>query len=65
VVKSLTEAFEQPWESLPGYEFTKVLDQGTYIKNSIGEVKNTLIIGIFLAVIVLYVFLRRIGVTWL
>jgi len=63
VVKSLTEAFEQLGKALPGYEFTKVLDQGTYIKNSIGEVKNTLIIGIFLAVIVLYVFLRRIGVT--
>lgn len=63
VVESLTDAFDQLGKALPGYEFTKVLDQGTYIKNSIGEVKNTLIIGIFLAVLVLYVFLRRIGVT--
>ena len=63
VVKSLTTAFEELGKALPGYEFVKVLDQGTYIQNSIGEVKNTLLIGIFLAVIVLYVFLRRIGVT--
>ncbi|MBN2666889.1 MAG: efflux RND transporter permease subunit [Bacteroidales bacterium] len=63
VVLSLTTAFDQLGKALPGYEFIRVLDQGTYIQNSIGEVKNTLLIGIFLAVIVLYVFLRRIGVT--
>ena len=50
-------------KALPGYEFIKVADQGTYINNSIGEVKNTLLIGIFLAVFVLYIFLRRIGTT--
>ena len=63
VVLSLSTAFDQLGKALPGYEFVKVLDQGNYIQNSIGEVKNTLIIGIILAVIVLYVFLRRIGVT--
>ena len=62
-VESLTKAFDQLGKALPGYEFVKVLDQGTYIRDSIGEVKNTLLLGIFLAVIVLYVFLRRIGVT--
>ncbi len=49
--------------ALPGYEFIRVLDQGTYINNAIGEVKNTLLIGIFLAVFVLFIFLRRIGTT--
>ncbi len=63
VVESLTTAFDGLGKALPGYEFVKVLDQGTYIQNSIGEVKNTLLIGILLAVIVLYVFLRRIGIT--
>ena len=47
----------------PGYEFIRVLDQGTYINNAIGEVKNTLLLGIFLAVFVLFIFLRRIGTT--
>lgn len=62
-VKSLDKAFADLSRALPGYEFIKVLDQGTYIDNAIGEVKNTLIIGIILAVVILYVFLRRIGTT--
>ena len=62
-VKSLNKAFDELGRALPGYEFIKVLDQGTYIQNAIGEVKNTLIIGIILAVVILYVFLRRIGTT--
>ncbi len=62
-VKSLDKAIIDLGKALPGYEFIKVLDQGTYIHNAIGEVKNTLIIGIFLAVFVLYIFLRRIGTT--
>ncbi len=63
VVKSLDKSFEELGKALPGYEFIKVLDQGTYIDNAIGEVKNTLIIGIILAIVILYVFLRRIGTT--
>jgi len=62
-VKSLDKAITALGKALPGYEFIKVLDQGTYINNAIGEVKNTLIVGIILAVIILYVFLRRIGTT--
>jgi len=62
-VESLGEAIDVMENALPGYEFVRVLDQGTYIDNAIGEVKNTLLIGIFLAVFVLYIFLRRIGTT--
>jgi HAE1 family hydrophobic/amphiphilic exporter-1 len=62
-VKSLDKAFSDLKNALPGYEFIKVQDQGNYINNAIGEVKNTLIVGIILAVIILYVFLRRIGTT--
>ncbi len=62
-VESLDKAFEDLGRALPGYEFIKILDQGKYINNAIGEVKNTLIIGIILAVVILYVFLRRIGTT--
>ncbi len=63
VVESLDTEFESLGKALPGYEFIKVTDQGTYINNAISEVKNTLIIGILLAIIILYVFLRRIGTT--
>ncbi len=62
-VESLDKAITDLSKALPGYEFIKVIDQGTYIKNSIGEVKNTLIMGILLAVFILYIFLRRIGTT--
>jgi HAE1 family hydrophobic/amphiphilic exporter-1 len=62
-VKNLNIAFETLTKALPGYEFITVKDQGKYIDNAIGEVKNSGLIGIFLAMIVLYVFLRRIGTT--
>ena len=62
-VKNLDKTFANLSKALPGYEFIKVVDQGTYIDNAIGEVKDTLILGILLAVLVLYVFLRRIGTT--
>ena len=62
-VESLDEALAGLGKTLPGYEFIKVVDQGTYINNAIREVKNTLLIGILLAVFILYIFLRRIGTT--
>lgn len=62
-VKSLDEAFVNLGKALPGYEFIKIQDQGNYINNAIGEVQNTLLLGILLAVLILYVFLRRLGTT--
>ncbi len=50
-------------KALPGYEFTIVQNQGRFIKSSIDEVEETAIIGIVLAIVILFVFLRRIGVT--
>ena len=62
-VRNLNNAFVSLAKALPGYEFKVVKDQGKYIDNAIKEVKNSGLIGIFLAMIVLYVFLRRIGTT--
>ena len=62
-VKNLNVALGNLAKALPGYEFVVVNDQGKYIDNAIKEVKNSGLIGIFLAMIVLYVFLRRIGTT--
>lgn len=50
-------------KSLPGYEIMVISDQATFINNSIGEVKNSALLGILLAVVVLFVFLRRVGTT--
>lgn len=49
--------------ALPGYKFKIITNQGLFIKTAINEVKDTAIMGIVLAVIVLFVFLRRIGTT--
>jgi hydrophobic/amphiphilic exporter-1 (mainly G- bacteria), HAE1 family len=62
-VKNLNIALGTLTKALPGYEFIVVNDQGKYIDSAISEVKNSGLIGIFLAMIVLYVFLRRIGTT--
>lgn len=49
--------------ALPGYQFNVITNQGTFIKKAIDEVKESAIMGIILAVIVLFVFLRRFGTT--
>jgi HAE1 family hydrophobic/amphiphilic exporter-1 len=63
VVRSLETAIGDFEKALPGYEFIRVQDQGKYIDNAIREVKNSALIGIFLSIVVLYIFLRRIGTT--
>ena len=62
-VEELTEAIEELKKALPGYEFVIVQDQGQFIDNAIGEVEETALFGIVLAVFVLFIFLRRLGTT--
>ena len=62
-VNNLNEAFASVQKALPGYEFIIVQNQGDFIQNSISEVEDTALIGIIIAVIVLFIFLRRIKVT--
>lgn len=50
-------------KALPGYHLTVVSNQGTFINNAIKEVEDTALMGIGLAVFVLFLFLRRIGST--
>ena len=49
--------------SLPGYELHVIQDQAGFIKSAVREVEQTGLIGVFLAVLILFIFLRRIGVT--
>lgn len=50
--------------SLPeGVNIETLSDQSIFIENSIDEVKNTAILGGILAILVLFIFLRRIGPT--
>lgn len=62
-VEELRLALENMEKALPGYTFTIVADQGAFISKAIGEVRDSTIGGILLAVFVLFIFLRRIGPT--
>lgn len=64
-VKDLKVAFEDIKKALPGYEFIVIRDQGKFITSAIHEVEQTGLIGILLAIIILYLFLRRIGTTFI
>lgn len=62
-VEGVVKRFSEIEKALPGYKFDVVSNQGTFINSAIGEVKDSAILGILLAVIVLYLFLRRLKVT--
>ncbi|MDZ7740096.1 MAG: efflux RND transporter permease subunit [Bacteroidales bacterium] len=62
-VEELNQAIEGLKKALPGYQFITVQDQGRFIDNAISEVEETALLGIILAVFVLFIFLRRIGTT--
>jgi HAE1 family hydrophobic/amphiphilic exporter-1 len=62
-VDEIREALVKIEKALPGYKLTQVTDQGRFISSAIGEVKDTALIGILLAVFIIFVFLRRIGTT--
>jgi len=62
-VEDISKELVKIEKALPGYKFTVVANQGTFVKSAVDEVKNTLLVGILLAVVVLYIFLRRIGTT--
>jgi HAE1 family hydrophobic/amphiphilic exporter-1 len=65
VAEQITEEIARLQTDLSGLDFTLVNSQATFIDSAIGEVKSSALIGALLAVLVLYVFLRSIGVTLL
>jgi hydrophobic/amphiphilic exporter-1 (mainly G- bacteria), HAE1 family len=62
-VEQINQALANIERSLPGYQLQQVTNQGTFISSAITEVQNTALLGIVLAVFVLFLFLRRIGTT--
>lgn len=63
VAEAVAQAVSAMQAALPGTEFTLVYSQASFISNAIGEVEMTAIVGIVLAVLVLYAFLRNFGAT--
>ncbi len=65
-VKAVNEFFaalDDIKKALPGYEFVLIKNQGEFVVNAINEVKQSAVMGMLLSVLVLFVFLRRIGAT--
>ncbi len=63
VVEAVDKQLRLIEQALPGYRFQIITNQGTFIKESIDEVKSSAIIGVLLAIVILFLFLRRIGST--
>lgn len=62
-VDNIIQKLEELRKSMPGYEFNVISNQGDFIAASIGEVKDSAVMGILLAMLILYLFLRRINTT--
>jgi hydrophobic/amphiphilic exporter-1 (mainly G- bacteria), HAE1 family len=62
-VNELMTSLEQLKKTVPGYEFVIIQNQGRFIQGAIDEVKESGLYGAFFAVLVLFLFLRRIGST--
>ncbi len=62
-VDQINDALVNIQRALPGYTLHQVTNQGKFISSAIGEVQNTALLGILLAVFILFLFLRRIGTT--
>ncbi|MFC1614137.1 efflux RND transporter permease subunit, partial [Gemmatimonadota bacterium] len=62
-VDEFMETLETVRKALPGYELTVIQNKGEFINQAIDEVEQTALIGILLAVMILFIFLRRVGAT--
>ncbi len=62
-VDEINKAIVDVEKALPGYQLQMVTNQGSFISDAINEVEESALLGILLAVIVLFIFLRRVGST--
>ena len=62
-VEQIDKAFTKIQKALPGYTIQVVTNQGSFINDAINEVEESALLGVILAVFVLFIFLRRFGST--
>ncbi|HEX2935036.1 MAG TPA: efflux RND transporter permease subunit [Bacteroidales bacterium] len=62
-VDQMNTSLEKIKKSLPGYHFAEIQNEGQFIQSSISELKSSALIGAIISMIVLFIFLRHIGVT--
>ena len=63
VVELLNKQLVLIEQALPDYHFQVITNQGAFIQDAINEVKNSAILGLVLAIVILFLFLRRLGTT--
>ncbi|AOT69712.1 efflux RND transporter permease subunit [Geosporobacter ferrireducens] len=65
VADKIAQELEKLKKEFPEVEIVTVMDQSTYIKDAIGNVSNSAMMGGILAVVVLYMFLRNLRTTFI
>jgi HAE1 family hydrophobic/amphiphilic exporter-1 len=65
VVESVINQFKSIEQALPGYRFQVISNQGTFIRQAIDELQQSAIIGVLLAIVVLFCFLRKLNITFI
>ncbi len=61
--QGVLQEVESLQRTMAQYNIVVVSDQGEFIERSIGDVQSSAMMGMLLAIVVLFVFLRRIGTT--
>jgi HAE1 family hydrophobic/amphiphilic exporter-1 len=63
VAEQISETIQRLQADSPGLDFSLIHSQARFIDKAIGEAQSSAVIGVILAVLVLYVFLRNWGAT--
>jgi len=63
VVDNINKKLDEFRASMPNYKFNIINNQGDFINSSIGEVKESALVGIVLAMLILFIFLRKLNLT--
>ncbi|MCH7673402.1 efflux RND transporter permease subunit, partial [candidate division KSB1 bacterium] len=63
VAQQVQEEITRMGNELANLDFSLIYSQASFIESAVGEVKTTAVIGIILAVLILYAFLRNLGAT--
>ena len=62
-VEQINDAVAEIQKALPAYKIQVVTNQGSFINDAINEVEESALLGVILAIFVLFIFLRRFGST--
>lgn len=62
-VATLMSAIDKIKQSLPDYQIDVIQNQGNFITSAVNQVKETIVYGILLSILILYLFVNRVDTT--